>query len=125
MAVSPNGKFLALFALTRLWVVTTDFQTSLADFKTNSVSPPLQLAWCGNDSVLMHWEDTILMVGPTGDYLKYEDTFLLILMIRFPYDGIVRMISDVDSVRIISNDKCEVLYRIRRKYSISCNAYVL
>jgi hypothetical protein len=61
----------------RLWVVSIDLQNTLADFKTNSTSPPVQLVWCGNDSVLMHWEDIVLMVGPSGDYLK------------FPYSGIV------------------------------------
>ena len=70
MAISPNGRFMALFTSNRLWVVTTDFQTSLSDFKTNSTSPPLNISWCGNDAVLLHWEDTVLLVGSSGDYLK-------------------------------------------------------
>jgi hypothetical protein len=71
MSISPNGSFLALYtADSRLWVVSTDFQTSLADVKTSSQSCPLQLSWCGNDAVLLHWEDTVLMVGPSGDFLK-------------------------------------------------------
>lgn len=101
MAISPNGKFLALFTLDcRLWVVSTDFQTSLADFKTNSTGPPLQIGWCGNDSVLLHWEDTILMVGPSGDFL------------RFPYEGVVILCSEIDAVKLISNDKCEIIQKI-------------
>ncbi|KAJ1344239.1 hypothetical protein BSLG_001379 [Batrachochytrium salamandrivorans] len=75
MAVSPNAKFLALFTGDgRLWVVSSDFQTNLAEFRTNSSVPPAQMTWCGNDSVLLHWEDTILMVGPSGDWIKIGST---------------------------------------------------
>lgn len=81
MSISPNGKLMALFTSSRLWVVTTDFQTSLADFKTNSISPPVQIAWCGNDAVLLHWEDTILMVGSSGDYIKYSIIFFYSILI--------------------------------------------
>ncbi|KAJ3045631.1 hypothetical protein HK097_001142, partial [Rhizophlyctis rosea] len=101
MSMSPNGKFLALFTADgRLWVVSTDFQKSLADFSTNSAEGPLQVTWCGVDSVVMHWEDTILMVGPFGDWIKYT------------YDGVVQMVPEVDGVRIISSDKCEFLQRV-------------
>ena len=101
MAISPNGKFIALFtADSRLWVVSTDFQNSLADCQTNSLSTPLQIAWCGNDSVVLHWEDTILVVGPSGDYL------------RFAYEGIVSLCSEIASVRIVSHDKYEILQKL-------------
>ncbi|KAJ3276060.1 hypothetical protein HDV01_006230 [Terramyces sp. JEL0728] len=101
MSISPNGKLLALYTFDgRLWVVSTDFQVSLADFKTNSNSPPLQMAWCGNDSVLLHWDDVILLVGPSGDYLK------------FSYEGVVQLVPELDCARIISAEKCEVLNRV-------------
>jgi hypothetical protein len=46
MAVSPNGKFLALFTSEgKLWVVSTDFQKNLSEFATKSGIPPQQLAW--------------------------------------------------------------------------------
>ncbi len=46
MAISPNGTFAALFTQdSRLLVVSTNFQVSLADLQTNSDGPPLQLAW--------------------------------------------------------------------------------
>ncbi|KAI8900653.1 Vps16, N-terminal region-domain-containing protein [Globomyces pollinis-pini] len=101
MCISPNGKFLALFTFdARVWVVSTNFQDKLTDFKTNSEIPPTQMTWCGNDAVVLHWDDTILMVGPMGDYLK------------FIYDGVVHMVSEVDSVRIVSHDKCEILEKV-------------
>lgn len=48
----------------------------------------------------MHWDDIILMVGPQGDYLK------------FPYDGVVHVVSDIDSCRIISSTKCEIIQKV-------------
>lgn len=101
VSVSPNGSFLALFTSEgKLWVVSIDFQTSLADFQTNSVIPPLQMTWCGSDSVLIHWEDTILMIGPSGDYLKY------------PFEGVVNIVTEIDCARIITKDKCEIIERV-------------
>ncbi|KAL2918872.1 Vacuolar protein sorting-associated protein 16 [Polyrhizophydium stewartii] len=101
MSLSPNAKFLALFTADgRLWVVSSDFQNNLAEFRTNSTVPPLQMTWCGNDSVLLHWEDTILMVGPSGDWIKYA------------YEGVVHIVNEIDCARIISNRRCELLERV-------------
>lgn len=103
MAISPNGKLVALFtADSRLWVVSTDFQTSMADCQTSSMSPPLQIAWCGNDSVVLHWEDTILVIGPSGIYL------------RFAYEGIVSLCAEIDCVRIVSQEKYEILQKVEK-----------
>ena len=33
-------------------------------------------------------------------------------LVRFPYEGIVHLAPDIDSIRIISNGKCELLHRI-------------
>ncbi|KAJ3195190.1 hypothetical protein HK101_000900 [Irineochytrium annulatum] len=90
MCVSPNGKYLALFtAAGRLWVVSTDFQKSLAEFSTNSTSPPLQITWCGTDSVVLVWDETILVVGPFGEWIKYT------------IDSPVHLVTEIDGVRII------------------------
>ncbi|TPX34404.1 hypothetical protein SmJEL517_g02979 [Synchytrium microbalum] len=101
ISASPNGKYLALFTADgRLWVVSSDFQKSLAEFSTNSNVPPLQMTWCGTDSVVLHWPDTLLVVGPFGDWIKYT------------YDGVVHMVTEIDGVRIITSDKCEFLQRV-------------
>ena len=73
---SPNGKSLALLTSTgTLWVVSTDFQRSLAEYDTTSVPGAIggiqQVAWCGNDAVLVTWESTVVLVGPFGDTLQY------------------------------------------------------
>ncbi|KAJ3318675.1 hypothetical protein HDU76_000757 [Blyttiomyces sp. JEL0837] len=101
MSVSPNGKFLSLFTREgKLWVVSTDFQKSLAEFPTNSNVPPVQMAWCGTDSVVLHWEDTLLVIGPYGDWIKYT------------CEGVAHLVSEIDGVRIITSDKCFFLQRV-------------
>jgi len=72
---SPNGKALALLAFSGvLWVVSTDFQRSMAEFETTTVTdaegPIRQVEWCGNDAILVTWETLVLLVGPFGDTLR-------------------------------------------------------
>ncbi|KAI8983029.1 Vps16, N-terminal region-domain-containing protein [Pilobolus umbonatus] len=101
MVVSPNGKFLALFTLDgKLWVVSTDFQKNLSEYSTKSKIPPQQLVWCGTDSVVLYWDKIVLMVGPFGDWIKYT------------YEDPIYLASEIDGVRIISNEKCELLQKV-------------
>ncbi|KAJ7569267.1 hypothetical protein O6H91_01G069300 [Diphasiastrum complanatum] len=101
MAVSPNGNFLACFTHDgRLLVVSTDFSKNLSEFNTESALPPDQLLWCGLDSVLLYWEETLLMVGPYGDFVKY------------PYEEPIVLIPECDGVRILSNSYMEFLQRV-------------
>ncbi|OAD74766.1 hypothetical protein PHYBLDRAFT_124139 [Phycomyces blakesleeanus NRRL 1555(-)] len=101
MEVSPNGKFLALFTVDgKLWVVSTDFQKNLSEYLTKSKIPPQQLVWCGTDSVVLYWDKIVLMVGPFGDWIK------------FTYDDPIYLAAEVDGIRIISNEKCELLQKV-------------
>lgn len=101
MAVSPNGNFLASFTHDgRLLVVSTDFSKVLFEFNCESALPPEQLVWCGLDSVLLYWEDMLVMVGPYGDSVKYF------------YDEPVVLIPECDGVRILSNSNMEFLQRV-------------
>ncbi|KAG0225975.1 hypothetical protein BGW42_003963 [Actinomortierella wolfii] len=101
MAVSPDGSFLALFNEEgKLWVVATDFSKSLSEFSTKSKLPPQQLVWCGTDSVILYWDQIVLMVGPHGDWIKYT------------YDDAIYLIPEIDGVRIISSEKCEFLQKV-------------
>lgn len=72
---SPNGKALALLTSSgTLWVVSTDFQRSLAEVETTTVAgaegPIRQVEWCGNDAILVTWETVVVLVGPFGDTLQ-------------------------------------------------------
>jgi hypothetical protein len=75
LSPSPNGKSLALLTFSgTLWVVSTDFQRSMAEFETNMVAeadgPIRQVEWCGNDAILVTWDSLVLLVGPFGDTLQ-------------------------------------------------------
>lgn len=59
-------------------------------FDAGTAAPPQGMAWCGPDSLLLHWRSVgLLMVGPFGDYL------------HFPYHGeSLALVPEVDCVRI-------------------------
>lgn len=69
-------------------------------FWLQSALPPQQLAWCGMDSVLLYWDDMLLMMGPDGDPVRYF------------YDEPVVLIPECDGVRILSNTSMEFLQRV-------------
>jgi len=62
--------------------------------------PPEQIAWCGLDSVLLYWDEMLLMVGPNGDPVRYV------------YDEPIKLIPECDGVRILSNSTMEFLQRV-------------
>ncbi|KAH9899211.1 vacuolar protein sorting-associated protein 16 [Cubamyces lactineus] len=105
MAPSPNGKSLALLTFSGLlWVVSTDFQRSLAEFNTASVAGAegdvLQVEWCGNDAVLVTWKHLAVLVGPFGDTLQYF------------YSGSTFTVTEPDGIRIIGPDTCDFLQKV-------------
>lgn len=101
MVVSRNGKLLASFTHDgRLLVMSTDFSKIIFEYSCESALPPEQLAWCGMDSVLLYWDDMLLMVGPYGDPVRYV------------YDEPIMLIPECDGVRILSNTSMEFLQRV-------------
>lgn len=62
--------------------------------------PPEQIAWCGLDSVLLYWDEMLLMVGPQADPVRYV------------YDEPIILIPECDGVRILSNSTMEFLQRV-------------
>lgn len=57
LAISPNGQFVAGYTSEgKLKVWVSDFSKVLSEFATESKKPPLQLEWCGTDSVVLLWE---------------------------------------------------------------------
>lgn len=75
---SPNGRFLALLTATgSLWVVSSDFARNLSDVNLSDVvdgeqmiGTPDQAAWCGDNAVVLAWKGKVVIIGPSGDYLK-------------------------------------------------------
>ena len=55
-----------------LWVVSSDFQQSYAEYDTSAegLGAPRQLVWCGNDALVLTWDSLVLVVGPYGDAIR-------------------------------------------------------
>ncbi|KAI0732710.1 vacuolar protein sorting-associated protein 16 [Fomitopsis betulina] len=105
LAPSPNGKSLALLTYSGLlWVVSTDFQRSLAEFNTTDVAGAVgdvsQVEWCGNDAVMVTWDGLAVLVGPFGDTLQYF------------YSGPTFAITEVDGIRLIGPDSCDFIQKV-------------
>ena len=90
MSFAPNGRLLACFTeAIMLTVISISFETKVLDFVTSegSNSPPLEMQWCGEDRVVLHWENLrVLMVRSYRDWLHFpyyggiENVFLLPVM---------------------------------------------
>ncbi|KAF9219507.1 vacuolar assembling sorting protein VPS16 [Gyrodon lividus] len=101
---SPNGKLLALLNYhDLLWVVSTDFQRSLAEFDTQTAGaegPVHQVEWCGNDAILVTWNNLAVLVGPSGDTLSYF------------YVGATFAVTEIDGVRVIGQEVCDFIQKV-------------
>ncbi|TLD04900.1 uncharacterized protein PgNI_09463 [Pyricularia grisea] len=101
MAVSPNGKFAALYTPAgEVHVITCDFQTRLSEHDLKSKIPPKYLRWCGNDAVVIAWEDEIHLVGPSA------------AVATFFYNGRIHIVQDFDGVRVLTNETCDFLQKV-------------
>lgn len=102
ISVSPNGKFIALYTEDgKVWVISSDFQNRLSEYESKARTPPKDLQWCGNNAVVLAWEDEIHLLGPNGAAETFQD-----------YDSFVFLLPDIDGVRILTNDKCEFLQKV-------------
>ncbi|KAG9314973.1 vacuolar assembling sorting protein VPS16 [Chiua virens] len=101
---SPNGKLLALLNFHGLlWVVSTDFQRGLAEFDTETAGaegPVNQVEWCGNDAILVTWNNLALLVGPSGDTLRYF------------YIGAMFAVTELDGVRVIGQEVSDFIQKV-------------
>jgi hypothetical protein len=101
---SPNGKSLALLTFSgTLWVVSTDFQRSMAEFDTSTVAGAnesvRQVEWCGNDAILVTWESLAVLVGPFGDTLQYVRIMSEILLSFISFLGTSIQVQRLQSQR--------------------------
>ena len=99
--VSPNGQFIALYTDEgKVWVISSDFQTPYSEYQSKAKTPPKDLRWCGNNAVVIAWEDEVHLVGPNGAASK------------FYYDSFVHLLPDVDGLRVMTGDVCEFLQKV-------------
>mmetsp|Transcript_7660 Transcript_7660/g.11599 ORF Transcript_7660/g.11599 Transcript_7660/m.11599 type:complete len:895 (+) Transcript_7660:85-2769(+) len=105
MALSPSGEHLAAVnSIGTLLVMKSDFSKTVIEFVTRHDKPPLDVAWCGEDSVLLYWEHILIMVGP---YCAF---------VAFKYDGTspgeLCLHTESDGCRVITNTSCELLRKV-------------
>lgn len=101
ISVSPNGKFAALYAADgKAHVITADFENRLSEHDSKSRIPPAYLEWCGNDAVVISWDDEVNVIGPNNAVAQYF------------YEGKVHVISDHDGVRLLTNDVCDFVQKV-------------
>jgi hypothetical protein len=101
MATAPNGRFLACYtACGILTVLSTTFTTKVLDFDTATTSKPLEMQWCGEDSVVLNWGKVMLMIGPYGHWLK------------FVYTTPFFLVPEVDCCKVVTSGACELLQRV-------------
>ncbi|KAL8722973.1 MAG: hypothetical protein Q9225_000666 [Loekoesia sp. 1 TL-2023] len=101
ISVSPNGLYVTLYTEDGMvWVITSDFQNKIGEYESKAKTPPKDVQWCGNDAVMLAWEDEVHLIGPNGASLKYY------------FDGWVHLLPDVDGVRLITNDVSEFLQKV-------------
>ena len=59
MVVAPNGRFIACYRRDGvLTVLSSTFTTKVLEFDTKSMSRPMSIEWCGEDSVVLLWRNT-------------------------------------------------------------------
>ncbi|KAI1433969.1 vacuolar protein sorting-associated protein [Xylaria sp. CBS 124048] len=101
ISASPNGKFAALYTPDgKAHVITSDFQDRLSEYDSRSQITPKYFQWCGNDAVIIAWDDEVNVVGPKGATAS------------FVYEGRVHVIADHDGVRLLSNDVCDFVQKV-------------
>jgi len=101
ISVSPNGKFIGLYTDDgKVWVISSDFQDRFSEYESKVKTPPRDLQWCGNNAVVLAWEDEIHLIGPNGAASKYF------------YDSFVHLLADIDGVRVLTGDVCEYVHKV-------------
>ncbi|KAI5294151.1 hypothetical protein KEM52_004609 [Ascosphaera acerosa] len=118
--VSPNGRFAVMYTASgKVWVVSSDFQNKFSEYDAKARTAPSDLLWCGNDCVVLCWEDELHLVGSDGQALEYL------------FDGRVHLVPEPDGLRLITNDACDFLHKVPRvtetifKFGSSAPASVL
>lgn len=115
MSMSPQGNLLACFTASgSVYITPPDFQGMCYTLPTQSSTVPTQMAWCGGDSVVCLCEMAenkymLLMVGPQNSYLSYN------------YYQPLFMIPEIDGMRIVSQNDCEMWQLVPSVTVETCN----
>lgn len=101
VCVSPEGDLVAAHGLDmKLFVMSSDFQRIFSTLSTDMSTPPSQISWCGNESIVLAWEDEIEIIGAYGGTLRYY------------FDDPIHLLPDVDGIRVLRGQKLEYIRRV-------------
>lgn len=102
MSISPQGNMLACYTSKgSVFVTPPDFQGVCHTFSTDTPEAPLQMEWCGGDSVVCLWPKNggkfhLCMFGPQNSYISFN------------YYEPLYLVPEIDGLRIVSQSECEM-----------------
>lgn len=126
IAVSANGQFISLFSSTlkTVFVTSKDFSRMLLEYDTSEESSePYQVAWCGNDAIVLSLRDEVKLIGPGQESISFfydldtdendfdVDNFLRTSSQHVPYE-IPILKSQSDGITVITSNKVEFINRV-------------
>lgn len=77
-----------------------DFTQEYLNFDPVIEDRPIDMAWCGNDAVVLYFESVVMLVGSYGDWLTFSTSEPVVLT------------PEIDGIRIISTSKHYLMRRV-------------
>ncbi|OAD57104.1 Vacuolar protein sorting-associated protein 16 like protein [Eufriesea mexicana] len=101
MVVSENNRHIALYIDTgHLYIGSVDFNEKYCEYYANTKEPLGNITWCGTEAVICSWNNTVMVIGRTAKTIIYT------------YDGPVHLITEIDSVRVLSSSSHEMIQKV-------------
>ena len=103
MSVSCNSRHIALYADTGyLYLGSADLKEKYHEYNTNVKDPLTDIAWCGSEAVVCCWDKAMMILGccKGGETISYS------------YDGIIRLITEIDCVRVLTAYTHELIQKV-------------
>ncbi|VEU22426.1 DEKNAAC103559 [Brettanomyces naardenensis] len=102
ISLPQNNELVALYSekAREVTIATLDFRRVLNLYQSDNTTKPLQLAWCGNDAVIISYKDEMKLVGPSKDSLN------------FYLDSKTIIRSEADGLFYLSKEKLGFLSRV-------------
>eukprot|EP00475_Leptophrys_vorax_P028322 TRINITY_DN4090_c0_g1_i7.p1 TRINITY_DN4090_c0_g1~~TRINITY_DN4090_c0_g1_i7.p1 ORF type:complete len:726 (-),score=190.04 TRINITY_DN4090_c0_g1_i7:1955-4132(-) len=105
IAVSPDCRKLAFFNDQGVFATaSSSLKTVYSEFNTRSKFPPSDMLWCGNDAVLLCWNQ-----AQTPTALLIAGDASMRLMFDAP---MVHFVLECDGIRILTNEMCEFIQKV-------------
>ncbi|XP_074104817.1 vacuolar protein sorting 16 isoform X2 [Cotesia typhae] len=101
MAVSANNLHLALYGDTgHLYLGSVDLKEKYTECITGKSKPLTDIAWCGTEAVVCCWNNSLMVVGRSGDTILHV------------YDSPAHLVTEFDGVRVISASSHEMIQKV-------------